>query len=150
MFYYNQSLYIVLLQSVNVYCFITISHCILFYYNQSLYNVLLQSVTVYCFITISHCILFYYNQSLYIVLLQSVIYRSAHYTQLFMVHVLVMTLSVRRKTMVHYFTIYSFCSVLCSTCYLPHYLSFLCPRNKESGGGILIYPCPSVRPSIRI
>ena len=29
----------------------------------------------------------------------------------------------------------------------PCCLTFLCLRYEESGGGILIYPCPSIRPS---
>jgi hypothetical protein len=39
-----------------------------------------------------------------------------------------------------------FCVVFCRLLFVL--LSFLCPRDKESGG-ILIYPCPSVRPSVR-
>jgi hypothetical protein len=39
-----------------------------------------------------------------------------------------------------------FCVVFCRLFFVL--LSFLCPRDKESGG-ILIYPCPSVRPFVR-
>jgi hypothetical protein len=49
----------------------------------------------------------------------------------------------RCETLLFCFVVYMFCFVLS-----VWFFSSFCPRDKELGG-LLIYPCPSVRPSVR-